>query len=283
MFSRMRNRPDIARLNLITGRGLPGCAGHDEESMLKRLDEWTMRVKMQTLRSLPQFDPKTDTPADDCHYGRSFARFLCYHLLRVLQLECGVRYHPHKRDRETPLEPQDVFIHGILDPAGLGGTCASLPVVYTAVGRRLGYPLKLVQAREHLLFRWESPQGMLLQWSRLDSTIWVPADRFNVEGSCDGFGFHSDDYYRSWPVTLTEADIEANCYLKSMTFNEEMASFLIERSECWYDLGNWTECLRAIYFARNFAPDDVRYRWLHGKRSYEFEEFERRRTNLKAA
>ncbi len=34
-----------------------------------------------------------------------------------------------------------------------GGTCVSMPVLYTAVARRLGYPVKLVLAKGHAFCR----------------------------------------------------------------------------------------------------------------------------------
>ncbi len=37
------------------------------------------------------------------------------------------------------------YIHSVL--TGFGGTCASLPVLYVAIGRRLGWPLYLVGAK----------------------------------------------------------------------------------------------------------------------------------------
>jgi hypothetical protein len=50
-----------------------------------------------------------------------------------------------------------LFLHGLTQ--GRGGTCLSMPVAYVAVGRRLGYPLKLVTAKGHLFARWESLDG----------------------------------------------------------------------------------------------------------------------------
>ena len=41
-------------------------------------------------------------------------------------------------------QPEDVFIHGMIVEGGKGGTCASMPVLYVAVGRRIGLPLYLV-------------------------------------------------------------------------------------------------------------------------------------------
>ena len=68
-----------------------------------------------------------------------------------------------------------------------------MPVLYVAVGRRRGYPLKLVEAPTHLFFRWEDPDGERFN---------VP-EVFNVEGTGHGISFHPDDYYRIWPREWT--------------------------------------------------------------------------------
>ena len=45
-------------------------------------------------------------------------------------------------------DARDVFLHGLTGPERRG-TCSSLPVLHVAVGRRLGYPLKLVTTKGH--------------------------------------------------------------------------------------------------------------------------------------
>jgi hypothetical protein len=55
-------------------------------------------------------------------------------------------------------DPSKVFLHGLLGPERVG-TCSSLPVLYVAVGRQLGYPLKLVTAKGHLFVRWEGAES----------------------------------------------------------------------------------------------------------------------------
>ncbi len=53
---------------------------------------------------------------------------------------------------EGPYNASDsrfLFIHGLL--TGFGGTCVSMPILYLAIARRLGYPLKLVETKEALL------------------------------------------------------------------------------------------------------------------------------------
>jgi hypothetical protein len=91
----------------------------------------------------------------------------------------GVRYDAEvvaDLDR-PPLDSRDDFLHGII--AGRGGTCASLPVLYAAVGRRLGYPLKLVRTTQHLFLRWDDPGG----------------ERFNVEiSNAGGIDTPPDDH-----------------------------------------------------------------------------------------
>jgi hypothetical protein len=167
-------------------------------------------------------------------------------------------------------QPEDLFIHGIVADQGKGGTCASMPVVYVSVARRLGLPVHLVEARGHLFFRWEDHRGTLIDWTCPDVRLWIPPDRFNIEGSGEGIAYYPDSHYIQWPELWTETDFAHGRYLRSMTARENLAAFLIQRAECFYDLGNIQEALKAIYYARQLEPDDLRYQWLHAKRSKEY-------------
>jgi hypothetical protein len=88
-------------------------------------------------------------------------------MIRFLHPQFGIRYNPLRKDRgESNYDPKDVddhFICGILNEKRMG-TCATLLVFAVALGRRLGYPLKLVKVPDHLFFRWEDE-----------------SERFNVE------------------------------------------------------------------------------------------------------
>lgn len=70
-----------------------------------------------------------EAPAE---YENSWAYFRTLVLITVLQRDLGLRYNPAKVPDDAPFEPADVFIHGAIQ--GKGGTCASLPVVYAAIG-----------------------------------------------------------------------------------------------------------------------------------------------------
>lgn len=248
---------DIAALNLMCAAGLPGAENLNVPKLLDWLDEAARKVDLETRRHWYRFVASPD------NYRHSPGYFCCYFLLQILQEDLGVKYNPARAadtEFQNPkcLNPdfrdsRDLFIHGIID--GPGGTCASMPVIYVAVGRRLGYPLKLAESRAHLFFRWDDPQGQRLGF----------AERFNVEGAGSGIASYPDDYYRTWPEPWTAAEQASDVYLKSLSPREELAAFLSTRGECLYDNGRMDEAIQAYRWACGLAPKDPRYRWRLGQ------------------
>jgi hypothetical protein len=47
---------------------------------------------------------------------------------------------------------KDIFLFGLLDGDHYG-TCASMPFLYVAIARRLGYPVNLAATQEHFYER----------------------------------------------------------------------------------------------------------------------------------
>ncbi|MFO0861607.1 MAG: hypothetical protein U0570_13735 [Phycisphaerales bacterium] len=124
-------RVDIAAINLACADGLPGFEGIDSAAVLAKLDEWAAKVKFETERHLYRVkDPKYAE-----HYRHSESYLRAEFLIMVLQEDCGVRYNPDRIYTPNFADSRDQFIHGMLDPK-CGGTCASMPVLYTAIGRR---------------------------------------------------------------------------------------------------------------------------------------------------
>jgi hypothetical protein len=123
------------------------------------------------------------------------------------------------------------------------GTCSSLPVLQVAVGRRLGYPLKLVTTKGHLFVRWEGA-----------------GERFNIEAAGQGVNRFTDDYYRHWPLEIGPAEEAAEGYLKSLTPPEELAVFLSIRGMCLREAGRVEEAHAAFAAAARFAPGCRGYR-----------------------
>jgi hypothetical protein len=242
---------DVAALNVRCAQGLPGAEDLDERRILEWLDQAARIAHFETRRHWYRF---TDCPRT---YNDSGGYFCCYFLLQTLQEQLGVCYNP-ARIRDSKFQDakcfdpdfrdsRDLFLHGMID--GPGGTCASMPVMYVAVGRRLGYPLKLVQTRGHLFTRWDDPQGKCFGFP----------ETFNVEGAGEGIASYDDEHYRSWPEPWTDIDKAERWYLKSMTPSEELALFLATRGDCLTDNGRLAEAVQAYEWASALAPGDKRY------------------------
>ena len=139
---------------------------------------------------------------------------------------------------------------GSLRPAGMGGTCASMPVMYVAIGRRLGYPLKLVTTNGHIFVRWDGEDHPNPAWR----------ERFNIEGAGDGFSSYDDEHYKNWPFKLTEVQVRANRYLVSLTPAEEFAEFLAARGHCGLDNGQIAFAARCYENAYRYDTTRPAYR-----------------------
>jgi hypothetical protein len=88
--------------------------------------------------------------------------------------------------------------------------------LYVAIGRPLGYPLKLVSTKGHLFARWD------------DSS----AAYFNIECTCEGLYCHTDEHYLHWPFETTTEEARRCGYLVSKTPKQEVATFLEARGHC---------------------------------------------------
>jgi len=228
---------DIAVMNLRCAEGLPGAKHLDIQKCRRQLDRWAAKVKSETDRHLY----RVNDPRFAEHYRKSVPYFKASMMLQVLQEDCGVHYN-HARIRDIDFtKSQDLFLHGMIGNDN-GGTCVSMPVLYTAIGRRLGYPIKLVLAKAHVFCRWDGPK-----------------DRFNIEGTGEGFSSFEDDYYMKWPKPISEAEAKAGFYLRSLLPREEMAIFLATRGHCQEDTGKFNECYVSYSLANQLAPRHPEY------------------------
>ena len=231
---------DLALLNLVCAHGLPGARVMDIEVCLRTINSWTHKVRYYTNELLRQYHREPS----DYYSSEPYFRMLC--LVTCLQRNCGVHYNLAKISPDAVFEAADSFIFGIVQ--GNGGTCATMPVVYTAIGRRLGYPLKLVDARggdaNHTFVRWDDPNGV----------------RFNIEATAQGMSCHPDDYYRAGLYTTTAQDERRGCFLRSMSPREEFASFLGQAFHCWKDVGNFRFAADAMATAYVLCPDNDFFR-----------------------
>jgi hypothetical protein len=217
---------NVAEVNLAAAVGLPGAEGLDIPTCLAKLDEWAALVHEATEHFWPKF---VASPPD-------VARFRMLMVSSVLQHNFGVRYDSDAK--APPFDAWDarrILIHGPLEN-GMG-TCANLPVLYLAIGRRLGYSLWLVEAKSHFFIRWEDAD-----------------DRFNVECTTEGFGICDDDHYRTFPFPIDDDEVARGRYLRNMSRREELASFLSERGCCLLDHLRFDGAITAFRWAARINP-----------------------------
>jgi hypothetical protein len=228
-------RYDIVATHLACAAGMPGSDKIDLGRCIKAIEKLVPWVRQYTDHVLANPDPA------DAGETEAQQRMRC--LVTVLWRGANIRYNPAKIPLEAPLCLEDTFIHGAL--FGDGGTCASLPVLYTAVGRRLRYPLKLVSSWGpkacHLFCRWDDPAG----------------ECFNVEGNETGVGCFPDDHYREHGQDPHHEKIGR--YLVSQTPREEVAGFIKQRAHGWLDVNNRRLAVDAFALAAAMCPDNEFY------------------------
>jgi len=177
---------DVAVMNLLCAQGLPGAENVNIEECLKTLDKWAEWVRHETDRHMYRF---RKAPHE---YENSEGYFRVLFMICVLQEDFNVCYNRDPKMRSDPKNSdprdlsffrnaQDLFVQGLVTGKH-EGTCSSMPVFYVAIGRRLGYPLKLVSAKGHLFARWDDGE-----------------ERFNIEGTNRGLNTYPDEHYMKWP------------------------------------------------------------------------------------
>lgn len=240
------DRAEIGLADVLCAEGLPGAEAVSLTDMLQAFETWASRVSSQTERNLYRYR------ANPKEFENSEAYFRMLIMAAVVYDDFRVRYNPERISMPTETEsgdhffadPQDIFLHGLLGSRRMG-TCSSMPVLYIALGRRLGYPLKLVATKSHLFIRWESD-----------------TERFNVECTGRGMNRYDDAHFKQWPFPVTDDEIKADGYLKSMTPAEELAVFLSLRGHCLKANGRLPEAITAYAQAARLAPHSRAYRLL---------------------
>jgi hypothetical protein len=226
---------DIAELNLACALDLPGAERIDPLLCKRILDQWAEWVGQYTRHCLAK---------RNAYPKESEAKFRLRGLATTLWRGAGVRYNPAKIPEDAPFGLEETFIHGIIQ--GEGGTCATLPIVYAAVGRRLGYPIKLASCLNkqsgggHLFARWDDPNG----------------ERVNMEVNETGMSSEPDDYYRTGKFAVTPDEERWGCLVRSKTPKEELSDFLAGRGHRWLDLHRYRQATEAFAWSLALQPEN---------------------------
>ncbi len=230
---------DIAITNLLCAEGLPGDEGINPGYEAAVLDRWAQEMKRYIASCEGDFFQNPGKFKNNENLCRMTA------VLVFLQRIHRVGYNPnrdcfHDANAVFFASSKDFFIHGLVGEPHFG-TCSSIPVLLVAVGRRLGYPLKLVTTPHHMFARWESPDGQ---------------GNFNIEGAIQyGMGSNEYEYYRKPPFTqATDKDANSDQYFHPLTPPEELATFLSLRAYCQLAHKQACEAQKTFSLSATIAP-----------------------------
>ena len=227
---------DIGLMNLLCAEGLKGAENLDIDKCMATLDEWAKVIKHETEIRISQFQNHRD------YYKNSEPLFRMVMLVLGLKEKLGVHYNLENMETPEYSDSSQIFIHGILGPKR-EGSCTSLPVICVAIGRRLGYPVKLVRTAAHSFVRWDDTKT---------------EKHINIEPSTEFVNLHDDEYYEKWPFPLTDLQLKSGYYLRSLTAAEELSTFLCYRGNSLEDTGKIAEAQIAFAYSYYFEPGQAK-------------------------
>lgn len=210
-------RQDVLYVNFACSAGVPGVLPIDEGECETKLRAIVAAVQGWTAERLFLFETEPE------RFDHCWDRYRMACMVAVLQWRFNMLRDPEwtfengaETARNTP--PNHHLFAQHLMKGGFG-SCASLPIVFCSVGRRFGYPLKLVRSKNHMFLRWDDARS---------------GNRFNIECTSHGFHTPTDEYYRTWPEVCSEQEIVRYGWLRSLTPREELAAFLEQRRFCFW-------------------------------------------------
>ena len=249
---------DVAEQHLLCAKGLPGAENLNIGRSLRKIDRWAKEAQKYIRDNWYLY---RRNPGE---FRNSHGFFQMLGIVTIVQREFGVQYRRDLMDGDLDWRDcRGVFVNGTLN--GFGGTCTSMPVLYTAIGRRLGFPLHLVGTKAHLFCRWEDGE-----------------ERFNIEGAGRGMNSYPDEHYHEWPISITQQDISMRFYLHNQTPRESLAWYINQRGGVLRDNMQYEAAVRHYYHARELWPNHPHMQGTHavgtilynvtsGLASYEFE------------
>jgi hypothetical protein len=226
----------LEEASIFCAIGLPGFEDLDMKKSLNKFVDWCDYLRKNERHMLPFYSENPD------YAHLTLAQFKVMAMISGLHKVLGVSY-----DMSIPQDgyfdhrdARSFFIPGLLK--GHGGMCVSLPTLVTALGRRLDYPLYLVEAKMHCFVRWNDPST---------------GERFNFDAAGRGFAARDDEYYKTWPLPLTEQDFKNHPrFLKNLTRRQEIALMIQQRAHCLLDNLRFPEGQNAYEYANAFDPNN---------------------------
>ncbi|OGV63917.1 MAG: hypothetical protein A2498_09625 [Lentisphaerae bacterium RIFOXYC12_FULL_60_16] len=238
---------DIARINLLCAVGLRGSEKLDVEQCIRTLDAWASNIDWQTKRNFHRF---REQPSE---YSNSIAYYRMGMMGTILVQDMQIQYNPKLEEKQHNesipgrsiqqwnaffSDSRDVFLHGLVTDRRYG-TCASMPFLYVAVSRRLGYPVYVAARKYHLYARYEEDGKHL-----------------NIEATENqGFSTPTDEEYRDMGYLMTDEEIRECGWLRPLSNKEVLGVCLQIRASCLRSMKRYDDEVATLTQARRYVPD----------------------------
>ena len=221
---------DIAEVNLRCSLGINENIDHLYHDCLGLIGEWSTQLVDYTNSNYRLFQSKPES------FDNSLETYQAIAMVQFVHTALRVHYNIELAEGEyNAIDSRNLFLTGVL--AGRGGKCVSLPVLYAALGQRVGYPVAVAHTWEHFYCVWgEGPSS------------------FCFEAAGNGFEKRSHNYYRNFLRPVTSHDEQANGFLRRLSYRELFAHFADQRSNCLQEQFRFDEALEANFLAHRLAP-----------------------------
>jgi hypothetical protein len=149
MSSAEFGRTDPLVMNLVVAKGIPSLANLDIGHYAALADKWANDIRHRLPGMEPHFHRSPADWKNDIRFFR--LGIVCWYVDEVLK----VTYPDELANAEDCIyvDPLNVFVNGLMDRRQ--GSCASMPVLHVALGWRLGWPVSLACANNHLFCRFD--------------------------------------------------------------------------------------------------------------------------------
>jgi len=242
------DKVDVALINLLCAEGLRGSESLDVDYLTRTLNGWAAHVESETKRNYHLFEEHPEK------FKNSLAYFRMAMLATVLVQDLRIQYNPErekqlenghilrsdKDEKEFFADSKDVFIHGLLGDKHYG-TCASMPFLYVAIGRRLGYPVTLATTATHFYVRYEEGNGKHLNVEATEHRAFLtPSD---------------DEYKNPWEMHLSDDEVKGMAYLQPLSNKEILGHSLLTRSAVLRSMKQYDKQAETWATAAGYLPE----------------------------
>jgi len=228
---------DVVEMSVAVAREIPGCENLNYQHYKQIVDGWAGDVRRWMPAAEVNFHISPQQWRSDINFFR--LGLLATYLTRERGIRYAEKYSQEQKEGKNSRyeDPGAVLVHGLVDT--LRGTCATMPVLHVAIGRRLGWPVSLAAVGPHYVCRYD------------DGKV-----HYNIEATYTGPGFVSDsdeDYIKN--DHLPRKAVTTGSDFRSLTVREMLGVFIGMRARYYWDTGQYDAADRDYVLARVLYPN----------------------------